>query len=167
MLASTRAGRSALDAPAERTAGSPKIIVGLIDGPVAGARAELATENIRILSQVSNRAPENASGTALRHGTFIAGILAARRGSAAPAICPDCPLVVRPIFLQPPVASIDTPSANAQHLADLLQRGMPRLAAPCSVSTFETKIGGSLHSPCRPLRCTRRLAHSSNLRQNH
>ena len=34
------------------------------------------------------------------HGTFIAGILAARRASAAPAICPDSPLLVRPVFAE-------------------------------------------------------------------
>ncbi len=32
------------------------------------------------------------------HGTFVAGMLIAKRGFAAPAICPDCTLLVRPIF---------------------------------------------------------------------
>ena len=32
--------------------------------------------------------------------TFVAGILLARRGSSAPAICPDCKLLVCPIFTE-------------------------------------------------------------------
>jgi subtilisin family serine protease len=116
-------GRSILDtvnltAVMERTAGRAEVIVGLIDGAVAAAHANLATENIRVLSQRSSRASEHASDTALTHGTFVAGILAARRGTAAPAICPGCTLMVRPIFLQPPVAGSDTPSASSQDLAD-------------------------------------------------
>lgn len=34
------------------------------------------------------------------HGTFVAGILVAKRDSQAPAICPDCTLLVRPIFTE-------------------------------------------------------------------
>ena len=78
----------------------------------------LATENIRILSQASDRAQPQANGAALTHGTFVAGILAARRGSAAPAICPGCTLVVRSIFLQSSAANADGPSASPQELAD-------------------------------------------------
>src|SRR6516164_6217899 len=123
LAANAPAGRSPLDAVnltglMERTAGRPDVIVGLIDGSVAATLGDLATENIRVLSKASNRAPEHASGTALTHGTFVAGILAARRGTAAPAICPGCTLMVRPIFLQPPVAGSDTPSASPQDLAD-------------------------------------------------
>ena len=37
-------------------------------------------------------------GAACRHGTFVAGILGAKRGAEAPALCPGCTIVVRPIF---------------------------------------------------------------------
>src|SRR6266481_1597370 len=84
-----------LTALMERTAGRPEVIVGLIDGSVAATHPDLATENIQILSQASDRA--QANGAALTHGTFVAGILAARRGTAAPAICPGCTFVVRSI----------------------------------------------------------------------
>jgi subtilisin family serine protease len=92
----------------------------LIDGSVAATHSDLATENIRILPQASNRAPTSANGTALMHGTFVAGILAARRGTAAPAICPGCTLVVRSIFLQPSAANADAPTASPQELADAI-----------------------------------------------
>src|SRR5436190_20435609 len=32
------------------------------------------------------------------HGTFVAGILFAKRGSRAPAICPNCEIILCPIF---------------------------------------------------------------------
>jgi subtilisin family serine protease len=38
------------------------------------------------------------NGLACRHGTFVAGVLSARRSSVAPAICPTCILFVRTIF---------------------------------------------------------------------
>jgi len=37
-------------------------------------------------------------GAACAHGTFVAGMLVARRGSRAPAICPGCSVAVYPIF---------------------------------------------------------------------
>jgi subtilisin family serine protease len=102
----------------ERTAGRAGVIIGLIDGSVAITHVDLATERIRILSQTSDPTPEPASGFALTHGTFIAGILAAQRGTAAPAICPGCTLIVRPVFLQPSAANAHTPSASAEEVAD-------------------------------------------------
>jgi len=123
LAANAPGGRPVLDAVnltalMDRTAGRPEVIVGLIDGSVAATHGDLATENIQILSPASKRAPEQGNGLALAHGTFVAGILAARRGTAAPAICPGCTLVVRPIFLQSPIANTDTPSASPQELAD-------------------------------------------------
>ena len=51
------------------------------------------------------------------HGTFVAGILCATRSSAAPAICPGCTLLVRPIFSETPAASELIPSATPEELA--------------------------------------------------
>src|SRR5919109_1020227 len=79
-----------------RTSGSPGIAIGLIDGPVAINHAALTAENIK---QVAGRHPAvctNADDPACGHGTFIAGILLAKRGSNAPAICPQCSLLVSP-----------------------------------------------------------------------
>jgi subtilisin family serine protease len=104
----------------ERTAGRPEVIVGLIDGSVVATHPGLATENIRVLPKLSRREPGPDSSAATAHGTFVAGILAARRGGVAPAICPGCTLVVRPIFLQPTAASTDAPSASPQELADAI-----------------------------------------------
>jgi subtilisin family serine protease len=60
------------------------------------------------------------AGAARAHGTYVAGILSARRNSAAPAICPGCTLLVRPIFLEPVAGSAGTPSASPEDLADAI-----------------------------------------------
>jgi subtilisin family serine protease len=102
----------------ERTAGRPEVVVGLIDGPLAADHPELATESIRSLAPQGPS--KGASEAARAHGTYVAGILAARRESAAPAICPGCTLLVRPIFLEPAPGNADTPSASPGELADAI-----------------------------------------------
>ncbi len=111
----------------ERTAGRREVVVGLIDGPVATDHPDLAAENIRSLPSPVARPSELASGAAHAHGTYVAGILSGRRDSAAPAICPGCTLLVRPIFLEPAPGNADTPSASPGELAaaiiDCIQAG--------------------------------------------
>ena len=104
----------------ERTSGRPEVMIGLIDGPVAANHADLATESIRPLPSQEAGPSERATGTARAHGTYVAGILSARRVSAAPAICPGCTLQVRPIFLEPAPGNADTPSASPGELADAI-----------------------------------------------
>jgi len=58
-----------------------------------------------------------SSSIACMHGTFVAGILSARRGSAAPSICPECTLLVRPIFPESRIGNGDMPSATPGELA--------------------------------------------------
>jgi subtilisin family serine protease len=96
------------------TAGASDIGVALIDGPVVTDRPDLAAENIRSLSPAIGGA--NRAATA--HGTYVAGILAARRGSRAPAICPGCTLLVRPIFLGTASDNAEMPRAAPDEVAD-------------------------------------------------
>ena len=51
------------------------------------------------------------------HGTFVAGILCAKKGSPAPAICPNCTLLVHPIFAETNSGKADIPSATPEELA--------------------------------------------------
>jgi subtilisin family serine protease len=123
LVAEKAAARAPLDVVSlsplmERTAGIAEVAVGLIDGPVAANHADLATENIRSLPSRRPGPSERTAGVARAHGTYVAGILSARRESAAPAICPGCTLVVRPIFLEP--AGADLPSASPGQLADAI-----------------------------------------------
>lgn len=97
------------------TSGSPAIVVGLIDGPVALDHADLDTGRLRELR--GNAACSKGTGTACTHGTFVAGILSARRSSSAPAICPDCTLLVCPVFAEWTPGDHDLPSATPDELA--------------------------------------------------
>jgi len=100
-----------------RGSGTPEIAIGLIDGPVALDHPDLATQNIREVPGDLPAACADASDAACAHGTFVAGILIARRGSAAPAICPGCGLLVRPIFAEAPINGEEMPSATAEELS--------------------------------------------------
>ena len=100
-----------------RTAGKREISVGLIDGPVNASHPDLAGSNIQEIPGTLRGACARASSTACMHGTFVAGILSARRGALAPAICPDCTLLVRPIFAEAASADGDMPSATPAELA--------------------------------------------------
>jgi hypothetical protein len=67
-------------------------------GRSRGTRSpDLATGNFRTIVG-SSGVCRNVTSASCRHETFVAGILAARRGARAPAIAPDCTLLVRPVF---------------------------------------------------------------------
>jgi subtilisin family serine protease len=101
----------------ECSQGKPEIRIGLVDGPVAMDHPDLATENIQVLSGHWQGVCVSAESAACLHGTFVAGILSARRGSAAPAICPGCTLLIRPIFSETTSMNGALPSASPQELA--------------------------------------------------
>lgn len=91
--------------------------VALIDGPVATSHPELSDTKIIELPGKIGGACQRATSVACMHGTFVAGILSAKRGSAAPAICPDCTLIIRPIFPETTTANGQMPSATPEELA--------------------------------------------------
>jgi subtilisin family serine protease len=99
----------------ERTSGSPGVSIGLIDGPVNLDHPALAQSQIRSISGNANC--ERPQSCACSHGTFVAGILSARRGSSGPAIAPGCTLLVRPIFPEGIGNSDDIPSTTPEELA--------------------------------------------------
>jgi subtilisin family serine protease len=101
----------------DRTSGSPEVTIGLIDGPVLLNHPELANERVREIPGAGSGACTRADSMACLHGTFVAGVLSARRGSAAPAICPGCTLLVRPIFAEAKAANGEIPSATPEALA--------------------------------------------------
>ena len=99
-----------------RSDGGSDVIIGLIDGPVLLDHPDLAKEHIREISAAGG-ACMSASSSACQHGTFVAGILSAKRGASAPAICPGCTLLVRPIFGENPSGREIMPSAAPEALA--------------------------------------------------
>ena len=106
-----------LAAVMERTSGSPEVKIGLIDGPVATRHPGLASESLREIPGKNGGACIHANSIACLHGTFVAGILVARRSSAAPAICPNCTVVICPIFSETTLGKEQMPSALPQELA--------------------------------------------------
>lgn len=106
-----------LTALMERTSGSPEVKIGLIDGPVATQHTDLAGEFLREIPGNNGATCTQANSTACLHGTFVAGILSAKRNSLAPAICPNCTLLVRPIFAELTLGREHMPSATPKELA--------------------------------------------------
>jgi subtilisin family serine protease len=104
----------------KRGQGRPEIAIALIDGPVARDLADLAAARIREIPGKLKGSCSRADTVACTHGTFVAGILAARRGSAAPAICPGCTLLLRPIFAESANGNGDMPSAAPAELAEAI-----------------------------------------------
>ncbi|HEV2915787.1 MAG TPA: S8 family serine peptidase [Pyrinomonadaceae bacterium] len=100
-----------------RTSGRPDVTIGLIDGPVAMNHPDLASQHIREITGNGGGTCTQANSMACLHGTFVAGILSAKRGSSAPAICPDCTLLIRPVFTEAIAGNMQMPSATPQELA--------------------------------------------------
>lgn len=104
----------------QQTEGRREIVIGLIDGPVESGHPDLTAANIRTLESNDPSVCNNSGSPACLHGTFIAGMLSARRGSAAPALCPGCTLLVRPIFLESTTGPGPMPSATPAELAQAI-----------------------------------------------
>jgi subtilisin family serine protease len=100
----------------QRTSGRPEMMIGLIDGPVVINHPDLAGGQIREIAGDTSGICTRANSTACVHGTFVAGVLCAKRSSAAPAICPNCTLLIRPIFTETASGSEQMPSATPQEL---------------------------------------------------
>src|SRR5437764_917142 len=106
-----------LTALMERTSGSPEVRIGLIDGPVAAEHAGLAGQHLRVIPGNGGAVCTQANSIACLHGTFVAGILSARRNSPAPAICPNCTILIRPVFTETTSGREHMPSATPLELA--------------------------------------------------
>ncbi|HEV2897362.1 MAG TPA: S8 family serine peptidase [Pseudaminobacter sp.] len=100
-----------------RSGGRPEVKIGLIDGPVAIQHPDLAGGRLREIPRNDGTTCKQVNSAARLHGTFIAGILSARRSSPAPAISPNCTLLIRPIFTEMTSGREHMPSATPQELA--------------------------------------------------
>jgi subtilisin family serine protease len=125
----------------QRSEGRREITVALIDGPVLRQHMDLATANIHAVGAPEASECTEAKSAACGHGTFTAGILSAVRGSQAPAICPGCTLLVRPIFSETVSgrAPSATPGEVARAVCDCVDAGA-RLVN-LSAAFAETSMG--------------------------
>jgi len=104
--------------------GRAEIMVALIDGPVVLDHPDLSGATIHEVRGNLKGTCARADTPACTHATFVAGILCARRGSIAPAICPGCTLLLRPIFAEAangaPNGAHGMPSATPEELAEAI-----------------------------------------------
>ena len=109
-----------LTALMERTSGSSEVKIGFIDGPVVTKHPDLSGANLRKIKGNISAACVQADSAACLHGTFVAGVLSARRNSPAPAICPNCTLLIHPIFAETTSGKEQMPHAAPGKLADAI-----------------------------------------------
>ena len=141
----------------ERTGGRPEVRIGLIDGPVATSHAGLTASNVRLVGKDGAGTCSRTESVACQHGTFVAGILVGKRGSGAPAICPDCTMLVRPIFSEEHATDDSMPSATAEELAaaivDCVDAGVQVLNVSAGLATPTTHddraVGAALDHAAR------------------
>jgi len=82
------------------SSGSREIVIGIVDGPIDFTHNAFQGSRIRTVRDSQLSACKNATSIACIHGTFVVGILGAKRGVSAPSICPACEIVLRPIFIE-------------------------------------------------------------------
>jgi subtilisin family serine protease len=78
--------------------GRTNVIIGLIDGPIDFNHPAFRGSEIKTVKDCQLGACKSASSVACAHGTFVVGILSAKRDLSAHAICPNCGIVLHPIF---------------------------------------------------------------------
>jgi subtilisin family serine protease len=125
----------------ERNCGDPRIAIGLIDGPVAMNLPEFSGQSIRAVPENRSGRCEKPDSEACKHGTFVAAMLSARRDSVAPAICPGCTLLVRPIFSEGGDARGAMPSAAPKELARAIVEVIDAGARVLNISAALTQAG--------------------------
>ena len=97
------------------------ISIGVIDGPVDLNHEVFAGSKIRTTKNSEVTACRNADNIACMHGTFVTGILTGRRETQAPALCPDCEIILRPIFReQANKQEFELPSTSPEELAQAI-----------------------------------------------
>lgn len=91
------------------SSGNPEINIGVIDGPVDITHPAFQGSRIKTVEESQIAACKNANDLACIHGTFITGILSAKRGVSAPSICPNCTIILNPIFQEKTSGITDQP----------------------------------------------------------
>jgi subtilisin family serine protease len=126
----------------QRTSGRAEIVIGLIDGPVALDHPDLAGATIRGISDPFSGECSLRESVACRHGTAVAGVLSARRDSTAPGICPDCVLLISPIFAETRPTGEDAPHASFEELAEAIVTCVQAGANVLNLSAFVPSSSG-------------------------
>jgi len=107
------------------TEGRPEIGIGVIDGPVDFNHSSFRSARLKAVKESQMAACKAASDVACTHGTFVTGILCGSRDTSAPAICPDCTILLRPIFSESTseVFPTSTPKELSKALIETVDSG--------------------------------------------
>ncbi|MER5381802.1 S8 family serine peptidase [Streptomyces sp. NPDC002688] len=135
--------QAGIDFLVQRSIGSPDVVVAVIDGPVS-AHPDLSTP--ATLRTAVDDPSADVGDTA--HGTFITGILAASRESAAPGLCPGCSFLSSPVFIAPGDA-VGRMSTSPAQLAAAITMCVDAGAHLINLSVATT---GTTQRPCEELR---------------
>lgn len=122
-----------LSALMDITEGDAEVVVAIIDGPVL-PHANLPDQFKAKLSTI--QCPRSAAAD---HGTFIAGILAARRDGILGGICPACTFLVRPL-MQRSSSSADHPRRDIEELATLVIESVEAGASVINLSLATSDV---------------------------
>ena len=125
------------------TAGSAQVVIGLIDGPVAKDHPGFASARLRELASAPNEKCLLTGSAACRHGTAVAGMLCASRQFLPSAICPECTLLVRPIFSASGSEAGAVPNAEPEALAGAIG---DCIGASASVLNLSVSLGDASKS---------------------
>lgn len=120
----------------ELSRGHPDVAIGLVDGPVDMTHPALAGSRVTDMSYRHVAACSDAAQRACGHGTFVAGVIAAQRSSLAPAICPGCTVVVRPIYTANSAAEMPTatPDELASAIVECVEAGVRVINLSAAIS---------------------------------
>lgn len=119
------------------TSGRADIRIALIDGPVDTGHIDFQGATISRISGDEETGCYIPGSPACQHGTFVTGVICADRASAAPALCPGCTVLFRPIFCEAPDIE-QCPVLTADDLADVLREVMDE-----DVSIINMSVGVS------------------------
>ena len=106
------------------SSGLPEIAIALIDGPVSANQSGRWSKSMQRLGGGGHLTCSQPAGLSCTHGTFVAGILSARRDSPAPGICPGCTLLIRAVFTEDSKKTGEIPSAIPSELARAIRDGV-------------------------------------------
>ena len=94
----------------------------------------------------TDAACEVPDGLACRHGTFVAGILHARRDRPVPGICPGCNLFSRPIFFDVVNVEGATATASLERVANAIVEAINAGARIINLSVDVTQLSSRSES---------------------
>jgi subtilisin family serine protease len=132
------------------TRGHPDITIGVIDGPVDLHHPAFQGSKIRTVRDSQVVECKKASDIACTHGTFVTGILCAKHELPISGICPDCEIILNPIFTKEVINSkinynnSDLPGATAEELStaiiETIDTGAKIINLSLGLSTSSLKV---------------------------